>query len=66
MQKMLLFFLILLFNLNCSSQTDDALSFEEYSIAMLQNGYIERKFSITDVVEYYLNAIESIDKNGPN
>ena len=60
------YFLILLFNLNCSSQTDDALSFEEYSIAMLQNGYIERKFSITDVVEYYLNAIESIDKNGPN
>ena len=66
MQKMLLFFLILLFNLSCSSQTDDALSFEEYSIAMLHNGYIERKFSITDVVEYYLNAIESIDKNGPN
>ena len=66
MQKMLLFFLILLFNISCSSQTDDALSFEEYSIAMLHNGYIERKFSITDVVEYYLNAIESIDKNGPN
>ena len=65
MQKMLLFFLILLFNLNCSTQTDDALSFEEYSIAMLHSGYIEGKFSITDVVGYYLNAIESIDKNGP-
>ena len=65
MQKMLLFFLILLFNLNCSTQTDVALSFEEYSISMLHSGYIEGKFSITDVVGYYLNAIESIDKNGP-
>ena len=39
--------------------------FEEYTITMLQNGYVQGDFSVADVVRYYLDAIKSIDKNGP-
>ena len=54
----------MILNTNCSSKAGKNLRFEEYS-TMFQNGYIQGDFSVTDVVKYYLNAIESIDKNGP-
>ena len=65
MQKILLIFSTLLINLSCSIKTQDNLSLEEYSITMLQSGYLEGRFSISDVVEYYLKAIQSIDNEGP-
>ena len=55
----------MILNTNCSGKAGKNLRFEEYTITMLQNGYIKGDFSVSDVVKYYLNAIESIDKNGP-
>ena len=65
MQKILLIFSTLLINISCSIKTQDNLSLEEYSITMLKSGYLEGRFSISDVVEYYLKAIQSIDNEGP-
>jgi len=41
------------------------LNLEEITITQLQQGYREGKFTITDVVEAYLERIDVIDKNGP-
>jgi amidase len=38
---------------------------EEMTIAQIQSGYKEGKFSVTDVVKVYLDRIIEIDKNGP-
>jgi amidase len=38
---------------------------EEVTIKQLQQGYKERKYTITDVVKVYLDRINEIDKNGP-
>lgn len=39
--------------------------FEEYTIAQLQEGYANGDFTITDVVQAYLDRIQAIDDNGP-
>jgi len=39
--------------------------FEEITIAELQSGYTNGEFTITEVVQSYLDRIENIDKNGP-
>jgi len=39
--------------------------FLEKDIAYLQNGYESGKFTITEVVQAYLDRIKQIDKNGP-
>ncbi len=41
------------------------LNLEEMTISQMQEGYREGKFTITEVVRYYLDRIEEIDKNGP-
>tara|TARA_B100000073_G_scaffold128594_1_gene105300 strand:- start:3247 stop:4806 length:1560 start_codon:yes stop_codon:yes gene_type:complete len=66
MKYLLLPLIILILGTNCSSKVGNNLRFEEYTITMLQNGYIKGDFSVANVVEYYLNAIESIDINGPS
>jgi len=38
---------------------------EELTITQLQQGYKEGKFTITDVVNVYLDRVIEIDKNGP-
>jgi len=38
---------------------------EELTIAQIQQGYIDGKFTITNVVSLYLDRIIEIDKNGP-
>jgi len=38
---------------------------EELTITQLQQGYIEGKFTITEVVNVYLDRVIEIDKNGP-
>ncbi|MEI7725716.1 MAG: amidase [Bacteroidota bacterium] len=38
---------------------------EEITIAQLQQGYLEGRFTITDVVKAYLTRIDSIDRFGP-
>jgi amidase len=56
----------------CQSFTDKSkishnnkLNLEEITIAQLQQGYQDEKFTITDVVKAYLERIENIDKSGP-
>ena len=38
---------------------------DEYTIDMLQTGYKSGAFTVTDVVERYLEMIEELDRNGP-
>jgi len=38
---------------------------EEITIAQLQQGYRQGKYTIADVVEAYLERIDAIDRNGP-
>ncbi len=44
----------------------DYFPFAEIDIATLQNHYNNRTYTITQVVQTYLNRIEAIDKNGPS
>lgn len=39
--------------------------FEEYTIAQLQQGYDNGDYTVTDVVQAYLDRITTIDDNGP-
>ncbi|MEM7372273.1 MAG: amidase [Bacteroidota bacterium] len=49
-----------------SRQTDISFfPYEEMSIQEMQEGYETRKFSISEVVQAYLDRIEEIDQNGP-
>lgn len=48
-----------------SKEITDKTYLEEITIAQLQQGYKEGKFTITDVVKDYLERINEIDKNGP-
>ena len=43
----------------------DTFRFEEYTITELQQGYDNGDFTVTDVVQAYLDRIEAIDDNGP-
>ncbi|MCU0377588.1 MAG: amidase [Bacteroidales bacterium] len=50
------------------TRSEDAKSFlfEEYTIMQLQQGYANGDFTITEVVQAYLDRIEAIDDNGPH
>lgn len=57
---------------SCKTQPKDASEeskgksfLEEISVTQLQQGYGQGNFTITDVVEEYLERIDAIDKNGP-
>ncbi len=43
----------------------DGLNLEEITIDELQAGYLAGDFTIRQVVQYYLDRIEAIDRNGP-
>lgn len=54
----------------CTSPTADAhhaptLNLDEVTIDALQTGYRKGNYTITDVVRYYLNRIDSLDDQGP-
>jgi amidase len=63
--------LLLLALFSCSqvpekqSETKGTAWLEEITIAQLQQGYEEGRFTITDVVKAYLTRIDSIDRSGP-
>ncbi|MEO6902029.1 MAG: amidase [Bacteroidia bacterium] len=42
-----------------------AINLEEITITDLQNGYKQGNYTITNVVQNYLNRIKELDKNGP-
>lgn len=60
--------IILFFFISCTSQQSqfEFLELEEITITELQDDYESGKFTISDVVEAYLERINEIDKNGPN
>ena len=51
---------------NKSNSSTNNFELEEITIAELQEGYNNEDFTITDVIQNYINQIERIDKNGPN
>ncbi|MDR9366274.1 MAG: amidase [Balneolaceae bacterium] len=60
-------FLFFLFIFGCSqpSTVPETFQFEEITINELQQGYENGDFTITEVVQAYLDRIERIDQNGP-
>jgi len=50
---------------NKSGKPDDTRWIEELTIAQLQKGYKDGKYTVKDVVKVYLDRINEIDKNGP-
>lgn len=44
---------------------DNNFRYNEYDIAEIQHGYATKAFTVTEVVQAYLDRIEAIDKNGP-
>ena len=67
MKKTYLFIIITFFNLSCDKDVYlNGNDFREYTIEMIQSGYKNEQFTVVDVVKYYLNSIELIDKSGPS
>jgi amidase len=48
-----------------SNVSTDKFRFEEFTIDQLQQGYVNGDFTVTDVVQAYLDRIKAIDDNGP-
>ncbi len=68
MSKSLLFLILITFFItSCSPSTTkfEELALEEITISGLQENYSNGAYTITDVVEAYLQRIEGIDNNGP-
>ncbi len=72
--KLILIFLFTIGLFSCKQQNDSEtgsthpseLQLEEITINELQAGYREGRFTITQVVQAYLDRIEAIDQNGPH
>ena len=72
--KLILIFLFTIGLFSCEQQNDSEtgsthpseLQLEEITINELQAGYREGRFTITQVVQAYLDRIEAIDQNGPH
>ena len=68
----LYFLLIITLLISCKQTTEKPdetktayINLDEITIAQLQKGYASGEFSIADVVQNYLNKIDSIDVHGP-
>jgi len=48
-----------------SEGISDPNSLEEITVTQMQHDYQQGKYTIRDVVSWYLNRIDSLDKNGP-
>jgi amidase len=63
-------FILILFLLHscrekCESDTVQPFELDEISIAEIQQGYKSGEYSVTKIVQLYINRIEEIDYNGP-
>lgn len=74
MKNKLLFLVIVIISLafaSCRQQTGisapltDHFPFEEFTIEQLQQGYDNGDFTVTDIVQAYLDRIDAIDDAGP-
>jgi amidase len=68
-----IFYFLILFLISCNQRrqeesisSDKVLNLEEFTIAQLQKGYENGDYTIKEVVQYYLNRIESLDQSGPH
>jgi amidase len=52
-------------NPKASTGIKDVTALEEKTISQLQQDYKEGKYTVRDVVTWYLNRIDSLDKHGP-
>ena len=57
--------LVLILLACANNQASKNLSLDEYTIDMLQTGYSDGSLKIIDVVNYYLEMIEKVDRSGP-
>ncbi len=63
--------ILLLTAVSCTQQTGNSAAtthqfrFEEFTIEQLQQGYANGDFTVTDVVQAYLDRIDAIDDAGP-
>ncbi len=48
-----------------SAEKREKLKLEEMSVVQLQEGYVNGDFTSVEVVQYYIDRIEEIDRNGP-
>ena len=64
--KCIFLLVIVIFINGCLHQNNRKLDLDEYTTEMLQSGYKEQLFTITDIVKHYLAQIKKIDKSGPN
>ena len=62
----LLFLLVLMLSGCVKKDNHQEINLDEYTIEMLQSAYAEGILKVSDVVEYYINSINNIDKSGPN
>lgn len=67
---LLLIFIASIISCNHSQQKSipgisDPAALEEITISQLQQDYKQRKYTVRDVVTWYLNRIDSLDKHGP-
>ena len=69
--KVFIFLSLVGFMFSCEQAQDEkaakesSLNLEEMTILQLQEGYENGDFNSVDVVNYYLDRIEKIDRNGP-
>lgn len=61
---------LLVSNLACQTKLSGSLkaplNMEEITITQLQKGYQDGQYTVKQVVQYYMDRIESIDRNGPS
>ena len=70
--RLLLMVIGLLVSLSCGSEAEkpaagpgSAVNLEEITIAQLRQGYEKGEYSVSAVVQAYLERIEAVDRNGP-
>ena len=60
------FLILVLFLSGCLNKNNtESFNLDEYSIEMLQSGYLDGTFTIKEVVIHYLTNIDNLDKSGP-
>lgn len=50
---------------NTTGAINDTQWVEEMTVGLLQQGYADRKYTVSEVVKTYLDRIEAVDRNGP-
>ncbi len=65
MKKQIVFTAALMVFASAGCQKQNKIQLEESSISQLQQGYKDHKYTVTGVVQAYIDRIQAIDKKGP-